>query len=50
VNAAPDGGRPTGRRADRSKVSLLRVAIWAVTAAVGAYLVLTGVLGIVAKG
>jgi hypothetical protein len=48
VNA--EGGSRSGRRADRSKVSLLRVAIWTITAAVGAYLVLTGVMGIVAKG
>jgi hypothetical protein len=45
-----DDGRRSGRRADRSKVSIGRIAVWALTAAVGAYLILTGVLGIIAKG
>ncbi len=39
-----------GRRADRKPVPLMRIAVWAFTAAVGAYLVLTGIFGILAKG
>ena len=42
--------RGPGRRADRSRVSVGRIAVWTLTAAVGAYLVLTGVFGIIAKG
>ncbi len=39
-----------GRRADRRPPSGTRIAVWVLTAAVGAYLVLTGVIGILAKG
>ena len=39
-----------GRRADRKPVPWYRVALWMLTAAVGAYLVLTGIIGILAKG
>jgi hypothetical protein len=39
-----------GRRADRKPVPWTRIAVWTFTAAVGAYLVLSGILGILAKG
>jgi hypothetical protein len=39
-----------GRRADREPPSFIRIAVWTLTAAAGAYLVLSGVIGIVAKG
>ena len=39
-----------GRRADRKPASFARIAVWTLTAAVGAYLVLSGIIGIVAKG
>jgi hypothetical protein len=39
-----------GRRADREPPSFTRIAVWILVAAVGAYLVLSGVIGIVAKG
>ena len=39
-----------GRRADRKPVTWNRIAIWVITAAVGAYLVLTGIMGILDKG
>ena len=45
-----DDERRPGRRADRGKVSVARIAVWTLTAAVGAYLVLTGIFGILAKG
>ncbi len=45
-----DDERRPGRRVGRSGVSVARIAVWALTAAVGAYLVLTGIFGIVAKG
>jgi hypothetical protein len=38
------------RRGDRKPVSFTRIAVWILVAAVGAYLVLSGVIGIVAKG
>jgi hypothetical protein len=44
-----DGRRP-GRRAAGKPVAWQRIAVWVITAAVGAYLVLTGIIGIVAKG
>jgi hypothetical protein len=42
--------RRPGRRADRKPASWNRIAIWVITSAVGAYLVLTGVIGILDKG
>jgi hypothetical protein len=39
-----------GRRADRKPPSMTRIIVWILAAAVGAYLVLSGVIGIVAKG
>jgi hypothetical protein len=40
---------PPGR-GDRKPVSWNRIVIWVIGAAVGAYLVLSGIFGIVAKG
>jgi hypothetical protein len=40
----------SGRRAERTPPSVLRIAVWTLTAGVGAYLILTGVFGILAKG
>ena len=42
--------RRPGRRAAGNRVSWHRIAVWVLTAAVGAYLILTGIIGIVAKG
>ncbi len=39
----------TGRRSELRR-AWTRIAVWVVTAAVGAYLVVTGILGIIAKG
>ena len=41
---------PPGRRAERTPPSWNRIAVWVIVGAVGAYLVLTGIFGIVAKG
>jgi hypothetical protein len=38
------------RRGDRKPVTWNRIAIWVITGAVGAYLVLTGIIGILDKG
>jgi hypothetical protein len=40
----------SGRRADREPPSFNRIAVWILVAAVGVYLVISGVIGIVAKG
>jgi hypothetical protein len=39
-----------GRGGDRKPVTWNRIAIWVITAAVGAYLVVTGIMGILDKG
>ncbi len=39
-----------GRRADRKPVTWNRVAVWVIVSAVGAYLVITGIVGILDKG
>jgi len=39
-----------GRRADREPPSFARIAVWIIVAAIGAYLVLSGVIGILTKG
>jgi hypothetical protein len=49
VTAMDDDLRP-GRRADHKPVSWNRIAVWVITAAFGAYLVLTGIIGILDKG
>ncbi|MFC0680552.1 hypothetical protein ACFFGH_22200 [Lysobacter korlensis] len=41
----PKRGRP-----DRKPVTWNRVAVWVIVAAIGAYLVVTGIFGILAKG
>jgi hypothetical protein len=35
---------------DKKKIPLSRIAIWTVMTAIGAYLLITGIIGIIVKG
>jgi hypothetical protein len=35
---------------DKKKIPFSRIAIWAFVAAIGAYLLITGIIGIIVKG
>ncbi len=39
-----------GRRGNRQPITWNRIAVWVIVGAVGAYLVLTGIMGILDKG